>query len=206
MRKIAIVLFIIFIVFSLYAFDMETSIWVPTLKSTLLPGWGFYNTPKENYFIPQIITEGTIVGFLVYSNYRKNDISDYSKRIAYEYSGAPMYINDDHYWDNVEWYRSIDEYREQLWNKARSIYGDDYISVANYVAENDIPDSLSWYWQNDSLRTQYGYERTDYRKWLNVTFYTTIGLVSYHLLSGVITYLGLDMEVDPNSVSISKSF
>ncbi len=202
MRKILIIFLILFSI-SLLGIDLFSSPFYPAVKSLIIPGWGFSGIDKDYYTMPSFVIEGIIVTYDVLSYFYKKKEDNISKIMANRYSGASLSVNDEEYWNAVEWYRSLDEYRVFLWDKARNMGFDD---PASYVSEHDIPDSLSWEWADDSLRIEYGYKRDNYREWKTRLFYGLVSLGTYHILNAVFTYFNFSAEVDPSKMEVSYTF
>ncbi len=202
MRKILVIFLILFSV-SLRGIDLFSSPFYPAAKSLIIPGWGFSGTDKDYYTMPSFVIEGIIVTYDVLSYFYERKEDGISKIMANRYSGASLSASDEEYWNAVEWYRSLDEYRVFLWDKARSLRVDD---PASYVSEHDIPDSLSWEWVNDSLRIEYGYKRDNYREGKTRLFYGLVSLGTYHILNAVFTYFNFSVEVDPSKMEVSYTF
>ncbi len=128
---------------------------VITLSSFILPGTGEIMLGEkrkgEVFLWSGIFTTSLWLGFNWYGNIKKEDALSYASM----YANANPERKDEEYLIAVEYYRSAEDYNEDIAREAREKYPNDYAKQQEYIKKHGYFGDDFWCWSDSEKWDEY---------------------------------------------------
>lgn len=164
--------------------------------SLLFPGTGLHSTgnSRAGYIFNSIEAVTAIsTGVFYFSSVKTG--SD-----ALNYASSTLNMPLDDYdlptLQKMELYISSDYYNSLLPAKARDLFPDDAAKQEQYIADNSIPDSMSWEWQDYEYMNSYYTMKKQSRLLKQYFIYAATSIALNHIVSGIFTFFDIENRLN----------